>query len=316
MGRYVLKRILLLIPVILVVIILVYTLMYLAPGDAAAMQLGADFTEEAYQELRHSLGLDRPFIIQIGEYMYNLFFKLDFGVSWATGASVADQLMIRVPRTLKLGIFSIIISSVVGILLGVNAAVHQSTWRDYGSTVLALIGGSMPGFFVALVLVILFAYKLKLLPAFGMSTWKHWILPVFSTAVTSMAVLTRQTRSSMLEVINSDYVIMAKGKGCTKRSVIYRHALPNALIPVITVIGTNFGNIMGGGLIIETVFSIPGVGFYIVEGCNARDYNVVLACTIVISAFFSVVMLLVDLVMAAVDPRIKSQFAARKKRKA
>lgn len=313
MKKYIAKRILLMIPVIFAVIIVVFTLLYLAPGDAASVILGGSYTEEAAQQIRAELGLDQPYFVQLGRYLYNLC-RLDFGKSWVSGVPVSSELAVRMPLTIGIGTVSILITAAAGILLGVTAAVNQNKWQDTVSMILALLGTSMPAFFFALLLVLLFSYNLKLLPAYGMGGVQYYILPVIANSIGGIAMLARQTRSSMLEVIHSDYITMAKAKGLKKRDIIYQHTLPNAMIPVLTTIGMQFAGVLGGGIIIETVFSIPGVGYYLVTGCNNRDYNIVMACTIVISVVFSFVMLLVDLLMAAVDPRIKAQFVESGKR--
>lgn len=313
MKRYILKRLLLMIPVILGVVILVFTLLYLAPGDAVSAMLGASYTEEAASTLRAELGLNDPYIIQLGRYLGQLL-KLDFGKSWISGVSVTTELAARFPRTLIIGGVSIVITAIIGIWLGVIAAIHQNKWQDSISTILALLGTSLPAFFFALLLVLLFAYRLNWLPAYGMGGIQYYVLPIIANSVGGIAMLTRQTRSSMLEVINSDYITMAKSKGLKKRNIIYRHMLPNAMIPILTTIGMQFAGTIGGGIIIETVFAIPGVGYYLVTGCNNRDYNVVMAATIIVSITFSFVMLLVDLLMAAVDPHMKAQFSEKGKR--
>lgn len=318
MKRYIFKRILLMIPVIVGVVILVFTLLYLAPGDAASVILGSNYSEEAAVEIRAELGLDQPYIVQLGHYLGQLV-HLDFGNSWVSDVSVASELLERAPRTLLIGAVSIVITAVCGILLGVIAAVNQNKWQDSVSMILALLGTSLPQFFFALLLVLVFSYKLGWLPAYGMGGIQYYILPVIANSIGGIAMLARQTRSSMLEVIHSDYITMAKAKGQKNKDIIFKHMLPNAMIPILTTIGMQFAAVIGGGIIIETVFSIPGVGYYLVTGCNNRDYNVVMGCTIVISVTFCIIMLLVDLLMAAVDPRIKTQFAetagVRKRRK-
>ncbi|MGM9522559.1 MAG: ABC transporter permease [Oscillospiraceae bacterium] len=313
MGRYVLKRLLLMIPVILGVIILVFTLLYIAPGDATSIILGTDWNEEEAAVLREELGLDRPYIVQLANYIVNAC-TLNFGDSWVSGVPIAHELATRAPRTLMIGLISVIVTSICGILLGVTAATHQNKWQDSTCTVLALIGTSLPNFFFALLLVLIFSYKLGWLPAFGLGSWKNYIMPVISNSIGGMAMLTRQTRSSMLEVIRSDYITMARAKGLKYRKIVFQHMLPNAMIPILTTIGMQLAGVIGGGMIVETVFSIPGVGYYLVSGCNNRDYNVVMACTIMISVVFSFVMLLVDILMAFVDPRIKIQFAGIKRK--
>ena len=313
MSRYILKRLLLMIPVILGVIVLVFTLLYLAPGDATSVILGTNWTEEAAQVLREDLGLNDPYIVQLGRYIFNAC-RLNFGNSWVSGVPVIHELSSRIPRTLIIGSISICITAICGILLGVVAATHQNKWQDATSTVIALIGTSLPNFFFALLLVLAFAYKLDWLPAYGLGSWKHYVLPIISNAVGGIAMLTRQTRSSMLEVIRSDYITMARAKGLKHKQIVYQHMLPNAMIPILTTIGMQFAGVIGGGMIVEVVFAVPGVGFYLVSGCNNRDYNVVMACTIIISVVFSLVMLLVDIAMAFIDPRIKIQFAGAKRR--
>jgi peptide/nickel transport system permease protein len=295
-------------PVILGVIIVVFTLLYISPGDAASIILGTSYTAESAARIRETLGLNQPYLVQLGKYIFNLF-RFDFGDSWVSGVSVSSELITRLPRTLLIGSLSIVITAVFGILLGVTAAVNQNKWQDSLCMVLALLGTSLPGFFFALLLALVFAFTLQWLPPYGMGGPEYYILPVVANALGGVAMLARQTRSSMLEVIHSDFIVMAKAKGLRRRDIIYRHMLPNALIPVLTTIGMQFAGVLGGSIIIETVFALPGVGYYLVTGCNNRDYNVVMACTIIISVAFSLVMLLVDLLMAMVDPRIKIQFS-------
>lgn len=207
-----------------------------------------------------------------------------------------------------------VLSLGIGIPLGVNAAVHQNSIADYGTMAIALIGTSLPGFWFALVLILLFSSKLGWLPAYGVGGIQYWIMPIISTAFAGITTMARQMRSGMLEVIHSDYITMAKSKGVKKKSVIYKHALPNALIPVITVASMSFGTSLGGTLIAETIFAIPGVGVYIVNAVNNRDYPVVQGGVIILAITFSIIMLLCDLVIAAVDPRVKAQITGGKKR--
>ena len=308
MGKYILKRLLLLIAVMLGVIIVVFTLLYLAPGDATAVILGNNYTEETAAEMRAVLGLDRPYIVQLFDYIIHLV-RFDFGNSWVSGVPVASQLIFRLPRTLLISAFSIMLTAVLGVFLGVTAAVNQNKWPDSISMVIALLGTSLPAFFFALLLVLFLSFRLGWLPAYGLGGPEYYILPILATALGGIAMLARQTRSSMLEVKNSDFVKMAKAKGVRRKDVIYKHMLPNAMIPVLTTIGMQLAGVIGGGIIIETVFSIPGVGYYLVVGCYNRDYNVVMGCTIIISILFAAIMILVDILMAAVDPRIKAQFA-------
>ena len=303
------------IPVILGVTILVFTLMQLAPGDPAEVILGSTATAAEKNELREQLGLNDAYIVQLGRYLNKVFLHLDFGTSYISNISIASELMKRFPYTLIFAVSGMVLSLIIGIPLGVSAAVHQNSVFDYGSMTLALIGTSLPGFWFALVLILLFNAQLHWLPAYGVDGIQYWILPIVSTAFAGVTTMARQMRSGMLEVIHADYITMAKAKGVKRKSVIYRHALPNALIPVITVASMSFGTSLGGTLIAETIFSIPGVGVYIVNAVNNRDYPVVQGGVILLAIAFSIIMLLTDLLIAAVDPRVKAEMSGGKKRK-
>lgn len=315
MGKYVLKRLLMLIPVILGVTLVIFTLMYLVPGDPAHAILGSTAEPWEYEALREKMGLNDPYIFQLLRYMKQVYIDFNLGHSYLTGVSITTELMGRLPRTLILGFASVLVSVGVGIPLGVNAAVHQGKTGDWLPMTIALFGISMPGFWLALMLVLVFSIKLGWLPPYGMDGIQFWILPILSGSFHGIANLARQTRSSMLEVLGSDYVVMARAKGMPERTVIYKHALPNALIPIITILGTTLARIFGTGMLTETIFSIPGIGYYMVKAVNNRDYPAVEGSVLMLSIIFCLVMLLTDLVMAAVDPRIKAQFASRTKSK-
>jgi peptide/nickel transport system permease protein len=315
MGKYIVKRILLMIPVVLGVTILVFSLMQLAPGDPAEVILGPTATPEQLYEMRQSMGLNDPYIVQLGRYLRDVFLHFDFGTSYVTNISIAKELIARFPYTLVFAVSGMILSLVIGIPLGVTAAVHQNSIIDYGSMALALVGTSLPGFWFALILILLFNAQLHWLPAYGVGGIEYWILPIASTAFAGVTTMARQMRSGMLEVIHSDYITMAKAKGVKRHDVVYRHALPNALIPVITVASMSFGTSLGGTLIAETIFSIPGVGVYIINAVNNRDYPAVEGGVILLAVTFSIIMLLTDLLIAAVDPRVKAQITGGRKRK-
>lgn len=302
------------IPVILGVVILVFTLMQLTPGDPAEVILGTTATAEQINDLREEMGLNDPYIVQLGRYLKSVFIDFDFGTSYISNIPITSELAVRFPKTLIFAVAGMVLSLLIGIPLGVTAAVHQNSIADYGTMTLALIGTSLPGFWFALVLILFFSGKMGWLPAYGIGGIEYWILPIASTAVAGITTMARQMRSGMLEVIHSDYITMAKSKGVKKRSVIYKHALPNALIPVITVASMSFGTSLGGTLIAETIFSIPGVGVYIVNAVNNRDYPVVQGGVILLAVTFSLIMLVCDLLIAAVDPRVKAQITGGKKR--
>lgn len=312
MYRYILKRLLWMIPIILGVAVLVFTLMYFCPGDPAEIILGAGASDADLQHLRMTMGLNDPFFIRLGRFLKDTFINFDLGKSWITNLSIAESIADRLPRTFALAIAIMILSVVIGIPLGVIAATHQNKWQDNLCMALALLGVSVPSFWLALLLIILFSIKLNLLPPMGIGGIEYYILPALAGCTGGIAALARQTRSSMLDVIRSDYITTARSKGIAERRVIIKHALKNALIPIITIIGTQFGRLLGGTMILEAIFGIPGLGSYIVTGVNNRDYPVVMIGSIFLAAMFSLCMLVVDLIYAAVDPRIKAQYARKR----
>lgn len=315
MGRYIIRRLLMTIVVVLVASVVVFTLVYFVPGDPVKILLPSDATVADLEAKRHELGLDRPYLVQLGSFLYNAFIKLDLGTSWVRGTPVMDGLAERLPYTLRLGLLSILISTVIAIPLGVTAAVHQNCWQDHFCMVFGMICISLPDFWIALLMVLLFSMKLGLLPAFGVGGPQYMILPVIASALHSIGSLARQTRSSMLEVIRSDYITTARAKGLKERSVIYRHMLPNALIPVITTIGGSFALVVAGTVVIEQVFSRPGVGTYLTQAITNRDFPIIRGCVIVLAIFTALMMLVVDLAYAVVDPRIKAQYAGQSRRR-
>lgn len=319
MLKYIGKRLLWMIPIVLGVTILVFTMMTFCPGDPAEIILGTTATEADLQAKRVELGLDQPFLVRLATYMSDVFIHFDLGNSWLTGVNIIPTIMERMPRTVVLTVVTLIIVFGLGIPLGIMAATHQNRWQDHISMILALIGVAIPNFWLALLLVLLFSVKLGWLPAMGIGTGiaglQYYILPALSNCAGALANCARQTRSSMLDVIRADYITTARSKGVPENVVIIKHALKNALIPIITMMGTSFGRLLGGAMIIETIFSIPGMGTYIIGAVNNRDYPIVQGGTIFLAIVFSIMMLLVDLLYAAVDPRIKAQYASGKKGK-
>lgn len=314
MGRYVLKRILLMIPILLGVAILIFTMMYFCPGDPCEIILGASATEVQVEALREQLGLNDPYIVRLFNFLKEILVNRSFGNSYIQGTSVAAELMKRFPKTLTLAAGSILLSTLIGIPLGISAAIHANGPGDRISMFISMIGVSMPNFWLALMLVLLFALKLHWLPSSGDKGWRYYILPIAANALGGIAGIARLTRSSMLEVIRADYVTTARAKGVAERNVIWHHALPNALIPIITICGGRFGGQLGGTVVIETVFGIAGIGSYMIDGINNRDYTAVQGSVLYIAFTFSVVMLLVDLIYAYVDPRIKAQYEGQSKK--
>lgn len=314
MIRYVLKRIFMIIPVVLLVAIAIFTIMYFCPGDPAEIILGTGASYEDVNALREQMGLNDSFIVQLGNFMYQTFIKFDLGTSYVNGVSIVSELGSRFSKTLVLALSAIVIEIIVGIPLGMAAATHRGGWIDQLCMLVALIGISVPAFWLGLQLMIVFALNLQWLPPYGVTSWTGWILPIFVNSLRGIAQMARQSRSSMLEVIHSDYITTARAKGLTERTILTRYALPNALIPIIQTVGTSFGTSLGGTVIIENIFSIPGIGQYMVNAIVSRDYAVIRGTVIVLSIAFSIVMLLVDLGFGFVDPRIKAQYEGRKKK--
>lgn len=315
MSRYIYKRLLLMIPVVIMVAVLIFTIMYFTPGDPAIIILGPNASLEQLAAKRAELGIDQPYLVQLWNYLKNVFIRFDFGNSFINGRSVSSQIMERFPRTLMIAALSVLLSIVAGVPLGIVASVHQYTWKDNASMFAALIAASMPGFWIAQMMSLLFALKLGWLPATGIDSWKCYILSVVANAIGGIASMARQTRSSMLEVIREDYITTARAKGQIERKVIYHHALRNALIPIVTCAGGAFGFQLGGALVVETVFSIPGLGKYMMDAINQRDYPSIRGTVIFLAIAFSIVMLAVDIMYAFIDPRIKGQYQSKKRGK-
>lgn len=315
MIRYILKRIALMIPVIIGVMILIFTIMHFVPGDVASIVLGVGASDEAKEEYREINGLNDPYIVQLGRYLERIIFHGDFGRSYVHSTSVMDDLLERFPRTMIIALGTVLIGFAVGIPLGILAAVYQGKIWDNVCLTLSLVGVSMPSFWLAMLLVIAFAFRLSWLPPSGIGGLKYYVLPCLANAAAGVAGNVRLTRSSMLEVIRADYVTTARSKGVSEVKALIKHALPNAMIPIVTSMGMTFGIMLGGTLILENVFSIPGLGAYMVSAINNRDYPAIEGSVIFVAIAFGIVMLLVDLLYAVIDPRIKAQYSAEKKRR-
>lgn len=293
-----------LIPTILSVMFILFTLLYFTPGDPARVALGDEATPEAIQAFRQTHGLDDPFFVQFGRYAYNAIFRLDLGYSYAMRSPVAMELAGRIPTTLKLAFSAVLFSTLVGLPLGILCAIRQYSLLDSAVTLLTLLGVSMPTFWTGLLLILAFSVKLGWLPSMGFDGLSEMVLPVVTLSGSSTALFARMTRSSMLEVIKSDYIRTARAKGQTERAVIWRHALPNAMIPIMTIVGMQFGVLLAGSIVTEAIFSIPGVGRLMLEAINLRDYPIIQGGVLFISVAFCLINLAVDLLYAVIDPRI------------
>lgn len=309
MYRYIIKRLLQMIPVIFGASFLIFFILNLAPGDVLSyMTQEANLTPEELAELRAYYNLDKPLIVRYLIYMKGLV-KGDLGTSYFTGKPVLTSFLQRLPATLKLASSAVLVSMVISIPLGIYSSINRGSLKDNISMVFALLGLSIPNFWLGLMLIIVFALNFSWLPSGGDSGFASLILPAITVGTGLTAALTRTTRSSMLDVIRQDYLRTARAKGASEKSVILKHALKNALIPIITVSGVQLAVALGGSVLTETVFSWPGVGRLIIDSVNARDTPMVVGCITMKTIIIGIVLLVVDLLYAFVDPRIKAQYA-------
>lgn len=308
MYKYVIKRILWIFPIMLGVSFIVFGIMHLSPGDPAVLILGESAQPEAIAALRAKMGLDQPFLVQYFRYIGNAIFKFDFGRSYVSNRKVIEEILIRLPNTVKLAGFSIVTAAAIGVPLGVIASKKPHSIADNIVMFFSLIGVSMPTFWQGLLLILFFSLHLGWFPATGFSSWQQMVLPVVTLASGSIGSIARITRSSMLDVAGQDYIMTARAKGATERSVIYNHTLRNALIPVVTIVGLQFGALLGGAVLTESIFSINGLGTLMVMGISQRDLMIVQGGVLFIAFIFSVVNLGVDVIYAYIDPRIRAQY--------
>ena len=311
MLKYIVKRILMLIPVLLGVTFIVFFILSLSPGNPAAIILGESATEESLRALEIELGLDKPVVVRYINYMLGVF-RGDFGESYRTGLSVSEQIFKLFPNTIILAVSSMFIAIAIGVIFGIIAAKKQYSIIDNASMITALLGTSMPNFWFGLVVVMIFSVNLGWLPSSGMgSTPKDLLLSLILPALTlgtgAAGNVTRMTRSSMLEVIRQDYISTARAKGLKEMTITTRHMLSNALIPIVTVIGLQFGTMLGGAILTETVFAWPGLGRYMIDAIKGKDIPCVLGTVIFMAVVFTLVNLLVDILYMYIDPRMKSQ---------
>ncbi|UCH27484.1 MAG: ABC transporter permease [Trueperaceae bacterium] len=325
MLQYALRRLLLFVPVVFGVLCIVFFTVRLVPGDPATVLLGPEGTDEDRARITRLLGLDRPLPVQFGIYLWNAL-QGDFGRSIFLGSSVRSLVLDRLPATLELALLAMFLTVVIALPLGMIAAVRSNTLIDYGATLLALLGVSMPLFWFGVLAILVFSLRLEWLPSFGRDpglfpavgalfsggsladVWqalRHAFLPSLTLAFGAIALVARLVRSSMLEVLNLDYVRTARSKGLAERLVVNKHAFRNALLPVITVVGLQFGTLMGGAVITETIFAWPGLGRLVVNAISQRDFPVIQGSVVFIAVAVSVVNLLVDLSYAVINPKIR-----------
>jgi len=315
MHKYIFKRLLMLIPVIIGVSFIIFIAMEMSAGDPILMIVGEEADPAIIEQLRIELGYDRSVFYRFGRYMLNMM-RGDLGNSYRYKAPVWDMYMERLPATADLAITSIIIGHILSIPLGIIAAVKRGSLIDNGATVISLIGQSMPNFWQGILLIIWLSLNNRIFPSYGYNDgWKSLVLPAITISTSNMALLTRTTRSSMVDVLGQDYLRTARSKGVSENKVVLKHALKNALIPIITISGTQLAATLGGSVLVETVFAWPGVGRLMIDAINQRDVNLACGCIVLTTIITSIILLLIDLAYAFVDPRIKAQYVKGGKKK-
>ena len=312
MTKYVWKRLLLLIPTILGVMFIVYTILSLTPGTPGKLILGQSATPEAINQLNEELGFNNPFLVRFFDYIVDALHG-DFGVSYNTQRPVFDEIFPRFPTTVIIAFLSVISAAIVGIPIGILSAVKQYSFIDGCSTTLALFMAGIPSFWLGLMLIVIFAAGLGWFPSSNFETWGALVLPAVTLSANSLAMITRMTRSSMLETIRQDYIRTARAKGLKESVITIRHALRNAMIPIVTTVGLQFGFSLGGAVLVETVFSWPGIGRLLVDCIGLKDTPVVVACVLVLATMFTIINLCIDILYAFLDPRIRAQYKTAKR---
>lgn len=307
MTKYVIKRLFLMIPTILGVAFIIFLIMALTPSSPGRLILGVRASEEAVHEKNEELGYNKPFMQRYANYVIDGL-KGDFGNSYMTNRPVFEEIFGRFPTTLKLAIMAVITAIMIGVPIGILSAVKQYSAIDLISTVTAMFMASVPGFWLGLMMILLFALKLDWLPVSGIGSFAHFIMPTLTLAIPASAGMLRLTRSTMLETIRQDYIRTARAKGVIEKDVIFKHALKNALLPLITSVGMYFGGLLGGTVLIESVFSIPGLGNKMIVAIRNKDVPMVTSSVVFLAILFCFIMLAVDLLYAYVDPRIKALY--------
>ncbi|MCE5188759.1 MAG: ABC transporter permease [Eubacteriales bacterium] len=309
MWKFVVKRLLLTIPIIIAVIFVVFTLLHFAPGDITMQLLGTKWTPEAAETLRHELGIDQPFMTQFINYIKGIV-QGNFGISYISRESVTNMLAVSMPNTIYILITSVVLSIVISIPIGILAALKPNSVFSGITTAFSLIGVSAPSFWIGLLLILLLSLRLKWLPASGLESFSALIMPSVVMSLSHLAALSRTTRSSMIESLRMDYIRTARAKGVKKKDIVLKHALRNALMPTVSLVGFIIGEMIGGATVVETIFGISGMGRLLVESVNKRDINVVLGCVTMMAICVAVISIVTDVAFAYLDPRIKAQYVS------
>ena len=308
MVIYSIKRILWVVPVVIGVLLLVFFFQSITGDDVVYRLLGDGTTQEARDALREQMGLNDPMLVQLGRYIWGFITRGDLGTSYVSKQPITTELMLRFPVTIRLTFFSISLGICIGVPLGIIASVKQYSLVDSAILTFAVVAASMPGFWLGLMMISLFAVTLGWMPASGILSWKGWILPTMACSVTSMSNIIRVTRTSMLEVIRQDYIRTARAKGQKLSVITIRHVFRNSLIPIIATVGNSLGLQLGGALAIESVFSVPGIGKYAVDAISMRNFPAVSGSVVLLAIVFIIVNLVIDLLYTVADPRLKTAF--------
>lgn len=315
MLKYIIKRLFMIIPNMLVVSLLVFLLCNITPSDPGRLKLGANATQEAVDQINHELGYDRPILVRYADWVWNALHG-DFGRSWYTNRPVMDELRTRLPNTLMLTTLGLVTALLLGVPLGVWCAVKRKSVADYVLSTAAMLVAAMPVFWISLLLLLTFSLHLGWFPSFGVSMgWRSWVLPILPLTVGYGAGNIRYTRTAMLDNIYQDYIRTARAKGCSERSVIWKHAFRNSLMTITTITGLSFAGLMGGAFVIESVFSIPGLGIMGVNAITRKDMPQILASLITIGTLFMITMIIIDVFYAVLDPRVRSMYQSGKQKR-
>ena len=307
MAKYIVKRILSMIPAILIIIFVVFFILSLTPSSPAQIMLGLKATPEQVDALNEELGYNRPVLVRYADYVWDALHG-DFGVSYQSQRPVFDILMPKFPTTLTVAILSVAVAAAIGIPLGLLSSIKPHSIGDNTLTVISLFFASVPNFWLGLMFMLIFSLTLGWLPSSGIGAWKHYVMPVLTLALPSAAYISRLTRTTMLDALGQDYIRTAKAKGAKLPRVTFLHALRNAMMPVVTQLGMSFAGLLGGAVVVEIMFGMPGFGDTIVDAIKAKDVPIVMGAVLFLSVTFMLIMLIVDIIYAFIDPRVKAQY--------
>ena len=312
MIRYVLKRLLLMIPVVLIVTFVIFAILNSNVDSILYSVAGLDAKEEVIAKVAKDLGLDKPLIVRYFKYIGDIVLHQDFGRSYIQKRLVWGDIVAKLPVSLRVSFNGMLVATIIGVPLGILSAVKQYSFLDKVATVSSMFLSAVPAFWLSMMLVLLFSVTWRLLPTSGIDSWVGYILPAIGLGLPYAAQQLRYTRTSVLDAIRQEYVDTARSKGVPERKVITKHVVKNSLLPIITVTGTPFGGLIGGAVVTETLFALPGIGSYMMSGINSRDVPVVCGSIVVLSLLYSIVILVIDLLYALIDPRIKARYAKKR----